>query len=357
MKTTFEMHEVPVGATHFLPENDVYYAQWLKKEGNFYYHKCIRENGVDHDWGREMSCMSGFPKKAIKIEDVKMNIIKVGDKIKIVKSSRPTYWYSDKIGKVFVVLRDDGAEEGFEVSQVEDGRHFPGWVDYDDCILVKEKEEMNRLQVGSYIMKEDIIKLGEEKWNKFRSTVKKQGFCVNSICGLYDYGVYETDWDCVILSDYGLGWNFSQFGKYPLTVQDIEELIKEKEEMKEFNLKTMPWWIKVENEEQSKAVQEWLFEQGMSWDSGDKELCPAAFKYLTNYCDEVDDSGFMYFNYLLEQYTPDKEIKLSFSLKVQNVEFPLIKTEQEIQLEKLKEQIEELNKQASMLEKMIKGGA
>lgn len=58
-------------------------------------------------------------------------------KIRIVKSSRPTYWYADKIGEVFDARKDVFFKvDGYRVEDCRDGTDDPGYVSVEDCVVV-----------------------------------------------------------------------------------------------------------------------------------------------------------------------------------------------------------------------------
>lgn len=183
-----------------------------------------------------------------------------------------------------------------------------------------------KFKVGQWISKEDVLKLGKVRWDRFREKYKSEHTTTRDFtsCGLFeDYQRYRG---VFVYKDGDLAWDDSiGADDKQITYETILEYIGEKE-MNKFDLKTQPWWIRVNNEEESKATQEWLFEQGMTWCDGGTHIGKTCFKYLTNYNTDGDfPAGFMWMTLPNEYcHTPDKEIKLSFETitKITNVIFP-----------------------------------
>lgn len=67
-------------------------------------------------------------------------------KVKIIKTSKPTYWYKNKIGEVFEVIRGvifpltAGKRKGFEVKNPEVA-DYGYYVDLEDVEIVFEELE------------------------------------------------------------------------------------------------------------------------------------------------------------------------------------------------------------------------
>lgn len=104
-----------------------------------------------------------------------------------------------------------------------------------------------------------------------------------------------------------------------------------------FDLEKDPWYIRVNSPEESAAVQEWLFEQGICW----KDIGPVVYnpdaKYLTNSYPSGVTEGWLFYG----AYPPSlvgsvedkrKEIKVDFktTLSVSNVEYPALREKIEI---------------------------
>lgn len=127
----------------------------------------------------------------------------------------------------------------------------------------------------------------------------------------------------------------------------VEE--EDKPESLPFDLKTQPWYILVNNEQENKLALEWLFEQGMEWFFG-KKVQWYNCKYLTNTRSYNVGVGphIMHGSDMPVGY----EIKLTHKV-VTDVQWPTIPVEsekdkaiRELQetIEKAKQQIDELMK-------------
>lgn len=101
-----------------------------------------------------------------------------------------------------------------------------------------------------------------------------------------------------------------------------------------FDLKKDPWYIRVNSPEESAAVQEWLFEQGVTW-WGDCAIVQYTFSYyLTNsYSTGVVEPYLMYGTGEIDEFSDKrKELKVIFKkvLQVEDVTFPEIREKIEI---------------------------
>jgi hypothetical protein len=127
---------------------------------------------------------------------------------------------------------------------------------------------------------------------------------------------------------------------------------------KKFDFKSTPWFIRVDNIEESFAAQEWLFAQGVSWCNGDTKVDDVGkHSVLTNYFVDngISKNGFMHS--LNNRYNdPSKEIKLRFvqsKLVVDEAVMPEVKSAQQIKIEELEETIRKANEEIQELKKEI----
>lgn len=119
----------------------------------------------------------------------------------------------------------------------------------------------------------------------------------------------------------------------------------------EFNLKTMPWKIVVNNEVESAAAQLWLFEQGVVWQSGDKEVLQYCKDYP--YALKGGNGRFSYSDKAhLSSIKDIPEIKLSFETitSVKNATFPVMETQKDKEIRSVREQMEALASRLKALE-------
>lgn len=116
-----------------------------------------------------------------------------------------------------------------------------------------------------------------------------------------------------------------------------ESMLEHYQESQQFNLKTRKWWIATPTPEISKAVQEWLFEHGISWKSGSFGVANVNSKYLTNIHGAAypvpESKGFMQTNgnggYYSAGLEPEYEIKITTKTIIDSVTFPNVISEQE----------------------------
>lgn len=124
------------------------------------------------------------------------------------------------------------------------------------------------------------------------------------------------------------------------------ELVKEKDAVK-FDMKTQPWFIHVESEEQFKAVDDWLL-VNFGQRVGLASYCGARF--LTN----ASTSGTVYDGVLYGWYAGDicadcKEIKLSFKTTVDLVSLPEAETPDQAEIKRLTKIIEDAQESLTKL--------
>lgn len=159
----------------------------------------------------------------------------------------------------------------------------------------------------------------------------KIGDTVRRICG---------DYNSMRVGDTSVVMGFSSFND--LKLKDFEgnhsydyfELVKE---APTFNLKTSPWFIRVNNKEEFNTINEWL-EVNFG-----ARLLSVYSKYL-NYLTNTEANGFVVNRVMwsTEKSKGTKEIKLSIKTKttIDSVEYPEVKTQQEVDIEELEATIE-----------------
>lgn len=118
------------------------------------------------------------------------------------------------------------------------------------------------------------------------------------------------------------------------------KLVKEEKEemqfdMKGFDLKAAPWFIRVANEQEYNAVREWVKDKGFKFIySGDWYTGCEGIIY-----DAEIDGGKVYRLDAEDDINTLHEIKLTFKTVVDSVTLPEVKTEQQKQIEELEKTI------------------
>lgn len=115
-----------------------------------------------------------------------------------------------------------------------------------------------------------------------------------------------------------------------------------------FNLKTQPWFIRTETPEQRIAAQEWLFEQGMAWDSGSREAFDWNFQCLTNTSSSGDKT--LSFGHIPKPHKSAQEIELTYKTTVNNVVYPDIESERDKEIKAIRKEQEALAARLKALE-------
>ena len=127
------------------------------------------------------------------------------------------------------------------------------------------------------------------------------------------------------------------------------------------DLKKDRWFIRVNSVEESIAVQEWLFEQGITWCTGSSEVdtLDGLIKTLTScYGDsyKLNMYGFMWDGgeYKTDN-TPMLEIKLKFKqkLSVSDVIYPTKESPQQAKIRELEETINKAQEQLRQLKEEV----
>lgn len=133
-----------------------------------------------------------------------------------------------------------------------------------------------------------------------------------------------------------------------LSTSDIELVKDEKETISEF-LRGNKWFIRTGSPEESKLVQEWLFEHGMEWIYGKNVQSRFNEQLLTN-TDCVGEKGnFIMFSTDLEKKNA-QEIKLTFKTIVESVEIPVVESKEEAERKK---KIQELKETIALAQKQL----
>lgn len=186
-----------------------------------------------------------------------MSKFQAGDKVKVVSCERKSYWYSDLVGKEFILL---GVDKSF----------------------------------GPYIQENE------------------------------------------------------HFGRSFFSECDIE-IVQEKEQMKSeaFNLKTNPWFIRVNGQLEFKLIQEWLKSVNFNDVSCNYH---SGIKLLTN----IDAAGnieryAMWGDNVKTKSKQAQEIKVTFKVVIDSVTFPEIKSERDLKIEELEQSIKEAQEHLNTL--------
>jgi len=125
-----------------------------------------------------------------------------------------------------------------------------------------------------------------------------------------------------------------------------------KEEPKQmFNIKTDPWFIRVNSEQEFDAVQDWLEE---NYGERMRANYGTYMKWLTNtQCDGyVSSKLVMHGTGDPLKTTPRKEIKLTFKTTIDSVQYPAVETEQQIKMKQLQETIDKAARELKELREM-----
>jgi hypothetical protein len=101
-----------------------------------------------------------------------------------------------------------------------------------------------------------------------------------------------------------------------------------------FDLKKDPWYIRVNSPEESAAVQEWLFEQGITWWRNYTVVKHTFSRYLTNSYSSGDvEPHLMFGTNEIDKFSDQrKELKVIFEkvLRVEKVITPEIREKIEV---------------------------
>jgi len=130
---------------------------------------------------------------------------------------------------------------------------------------------------------------------------------------------------------------------YPWRVEPVTEEPKQM-----FNIKTDPWFIRVNSKQEFEVIQDWLQENYGTCLSSNYY---SSMVYLTNsYADGgVREDFVMHGSSDPLEKQALKEIKLTFKTTIDSVTFPEVETEQQIKMKQLQETIDKAAKQIKEL--------
>jgi len=130
-------------------------------------------------------------------------------------------------------------------------------------------------------------------------------------------------------------------------IKDYE--IEEKGQV--FNIKTDPWFIRVNSEQEFDVIQNWL--EGNYGCSLISKYNPA-FEYLTNtsWDGQIEKAFVMHGRGNPLETTSQKEIKLTFKTTIDSVQYPIVETEQQIKMKQLQETIDKAARELKELREM-----
>ena len=118
-----------------------------------------------------------------------------------------------------------------------------------------------------------------------------------------------------------------------------------------FNIKSDPWFIRVNSKQEFEVIQDWLQENyGCSLITSYNP----AFEYLTNTSctGQIEEAFVMHGRGNPLETTSRKEIKLTFKTTIDSVEYPEMETEQEIKMKQLQETIDKAARELKELREM-----
>lgn len=123
------------------------------------------------------------------------------------------------------------------------------------------------------------------------------------------------------------------------------------EEKQMFNIKTDPWFIRVNSKQEFEVIQDWLQEN-----YGCSLIIPynPAFEYLTNTSctGQTEEAFVMHGRGNPLETTSRKEIKLTFKTTIDSVEYPVVKSKEQIKIEELQETIDKAARELKELREM-----
>jgi len=146
----------------------------------------------------------------------------------------------------------------------------------------------------------------------------------------------------------------NMFGHMGNAVCCPEAFEKIKEEPKQmFNIKTDPWFIRVNSEQESKVVQDWLFEQGIMWKHSSTQHKYTEYTFILNVlCEGHISKRLLRTNEACEIHPTAKEIKLTFKTTIDSVQYPEMETEQQIKMKQLQATIDKAARELKELREM-----
>ena len=124
------------------------------------------------------------------------------------------------------------------------------------------------------------------------------------------------------------------------------------EEKQMFNIKTDPWFIRVNSEQEFEVIQDWLQE---NYGEKIRANYGTHMKWLTNtQCDGHINSKLLVMHGSGDplETTSRKEIKLTFKTTIDSVEYPVVETEQQIKMKQLQQTIDKAARELKELREM-----
>ena len=129
----------------------------------------------------------------------------------------------------------------------------------------------------------------------------------------------------------------------------VEPVTEEPKQM--FNIKTDPWFIRVNSKQEFKVIQDWLQENyGYSLITSYN----TSFEYLTNTSctGQIEEAFVMHGRGNPLETTSRKEIKLTFKTTIDSVQYPEMETEQQVKMKQLQETIDKAARELKELREM-----
>ena len=129
----------------------------------------------------------------------------------------------------------------------------------------------------------------------------------------------------------------------------VEPVTEEPKQM--FNIKTDPWFIRVNSKQEFEVIQDWLQENyGCSLITSYN----TAFEYLTNTSctGQIEEAFVMHGRGNPLETTSRKEIRFTFKTTIDSVTFPEVESEQQIKMKQLQETIDKAARELKELREM-----
>ena len=130
----------------------------------------------------------------------------------------------------------------------------------------------------------------------------------------------------------------------------VEPVTEEPKQM--FNIKTDPWFIRVNSKQEFEVIQDWLQE---NYGEKIRANYGTHMKWLTN----TQYDGHINSKLLVMHGSGDplettsrKEIKLTFKTTIDSVEYPVVETEQQIKMKQLQQTIDKAARELKELREM-----
>lgn len=185
--------------------------------------------------------------------------------------------------------------------------------------------------------------LGYKVGDEFVVLVTDWGFTKSQIIKLYE----DDGSNSPLFIDNNTDYNNAdgKEGAY-LSLTKVKKVVKEK---KVFDLKTNPWFIRVNNKEEFEAAISWAEEKGLKWDKIHREYNKSIKAIGT--CLSFPEVQVIYYLLNNDNFCQGarEEIKITFKTIIESVEYPEIETEQDKKIRELQETIEIAKRQIEEL--------